>query len=293
MNKSKLKRITKDSNDNSVQKQPEQYSSATDDQWIEVFDKKGRSYWENKITGETSYETPAMDHISAQSPSNPGNAQTHNEEKQNGDPDNKIPFYGNHNKPKNAIGKSKSSPGDGTTWHPSPLQRKPLSNSQKYYFICHVVTDILCIVAAYLCLSMPDKFRTINSDTDADTDDDTDCQERVDTVSGVGQAVLILTIMSMCMCSVPYLCVVIYGKITDKSLQSAIGCFFFIVAAIGILWATGIVILVYVIGQGLTLAECKSIEDINGDLVVCIILLIPSMFRIVIFCGYVLSKIDR
>ena len=281
--------------DNSVQRQFEQYSFVTNDQCMEVYDNKGRSHWENKITGETSYDKPT-----AKSPSNPGNAsaaQIQSNGKQTG---NAPPFNANHNKSKNAVPNSNSSAktthgqieddihAQVITWSHSPIKREPLSDDKKYYFICHVVTDILCLVAAYLCLSMPDEFDTIDNDVDPDAY--AACQDKIDTVSGVGEAVLILTIMSMCICSVPYLCMIIYGKITDESLKNAVACFIFVVAAIGILWTMCIVILVYQIGSALTAVDCDGIEDVNTELIISMVLLIPSMFRIVIICCFVLME---
>ena len=281
--------------DNSVQKQFQQYSSMSEDQWMEVFDNKGRSYWENKITGETSYDRPDS------APASPRNdaliTENQSPRKQYGDsqndPDEEEPiFYGNNNQPINAKSKQVIDTQHRTTtkqqntthpqaWDHSPLEREPLNRSQKTYFYCHIITDILCVIAAVLCLKLPDKWAEAGVN---------DCADTVDSISSVGQAVLILTILSMCICSVPYLCMMVYGKITDKSVQSVIVCFMFMVGGIGILWTIGIIVLLWQISKGLTTSECLSVDGINGDLVTSMILLIPSILRAVYICCMILNE---
>lgn len=280
--------------DNSVQKQFQQYSSMTEDQWMKVFDNKGRPYFENKITGETSYDqpnsAPSSPKLGAAITQNQSSEKQHGDNKDDHDQDDHI-FYGNNNQPKNAKIKqvvkqqratsTQQAPAHLEAWTHSPLEREPLDRGQKTYFYCHIITDICCLIASILCLNLPDQWAS--ADTNA-------CEETVNSISSFGRAVLVLTILSMCICSVPYLCMMVYGKITDKSVKSVIVCFIFMVGAIGILWTIGLVILLWQITKGLTSSECSSIDEIYDDLVASMILLIPAILRAVYICCMLLTE---
>ena len=59
---------------------------------------------------------------------------------------------------------------------------------------------------------------------------------------------------------------------------------------IAILWTIGIFVLLWQISRALANDQCTSIDEINGDLIASLVLLIPSILRAVCICGIILNE---